>query len=336
MSKLLTISIPTYNGSKTISRMLDILLPQCDERVEVIICDNASTDGTGEIIEKYLRDYPFVQYIKSERNIGPDSNFIRCMTIAKGKYTLLLSDDDILMEESLSVILRFLEEHDEMGLVYLNAVSFYEEYLDTRHCTILQRAVYDGSMFVTGDKKTFMKYAGRMWGFLSCFICLTKAIRAIDDLEEYKKTNWIQSYIHVLCSEYGSRMLGVIARPVIAAGIYNIVSNLDSAQVDGVNYRKMLDFAIGHGFNKKQLDKLFLWRICFISKRAVIKEKAMGINKTNTRVLFQCTKKYPAAWFKLYPFIFAPRWGCRFAVKINEKKKYREMLVVNRSGDVIG
>ena len=41
--KLLTIAIPTYNGANTISNMLEILLPQCDERVEILISDNAST-----------------------------------------------------------------------------------------------------------------------------------------------------------------------------------------------------------------------------------------------------------------------------------------------------
>ena len=47
--KLLTIAIPTYNGEKTISNMLDILLPQClkyIDKIEVFISDNASTDDT--------------------------------------------------------------------------------------------------------------------------------------------------------------------------------------------------------------------------------------------------------------------------------------------------
>lgn len=336
MSKLLTISVPTYNGSRTINNMLDRLLPQCDDRVEVLICDNASTDNTGEIIEDYVMQYPFVKHIRNERNIGPDSNFILCMTKATGKYTLLLSDDDILVENSLSIILYFLEKNDDMGLVYLNAVGFHEKYVDVDHCERYQRAIYDDSMFATKNKKKFMGYAGRMWGFLSCFICLTDAIKSIDNTEQFKKTNWLQSYIHILCANYGSGNLGVIAKPVLAAGIYSIISNFDSAQVDGVNYRKMLDFAVEHGFDKKQLDRLFVWRICFISKRAVIKEKAAGIKKTNIKTLFECTKKYPAAWLKLYPFIYAPSWMCKLAVRMNEKKKYTEELHVNRSGDVIG
>lgn len=336
MSKILTIAVPTYNGSGTIKNMLDILLPQCDDRVEVMICDNASTDDTENIILGYLKKYPFIRYIRNEKNIGPDSNFIKCMMSAAAKYTLLLSDDDILAENSLGYILDFLGKNEDMGLVYLNAAGFHEKYIDMEHCERYNRAIYDDRVFCTKDKREFMKYAGRMWGFLSCFVCLTKAVQSLKDTEKYKKTNWLQSYIHILCAEYGEKRLGVISKSVIGAGIYSIISNFDCAEVDGINYRKMLDFAVEHGFDKKQLDELFVWRICFISKRAVIKEKAAGIRKTNLRTLYECTKKYPSAWIKLYPFIIAPKWLCKAAVKINEKKKYTQSLHVNREGDVSG
>ena len=115
---LLTISIPTYNGSKTISKMLDVLLPQCDARVQVLISDNASTDNTKSVIESYRSIYPMIKYIRNDRNIGPDSNFLQCLELAEGKYTLLLSEDDILMENKLSLILSFLNKNESMSLVY--------------------------------------------------------------------------------------------------------------------------------------------------------------------------------------------------------------------------
>ncbi len=336
MPKLLTISIPTYNGSRTIGKMLDILLPQCDERVEVIICDNASKDNTGEIIEKYVKGYPLIQHIRNEKNIGPDSNFLLCMHKAHGKYTLLLSDDDILIEGSMSILLDFLEKSPDLSLIYLNAVGFHEKYNGADSCEKYQRAVYDDSLFVTKDKKKFMDYAGRMWGFLSCFVCLTDAIRSIDNTEKYKGTNWLQSYIHILCADYGEKNLGVIAIPLIGAGIYSIITSTDAARVDGDNYRKMLDFAVQHGFDKDQLDALFIWRVCYISKRNVIKEKAAGAKNTDIKKLMKITRKYPEAWIKLYPFLLAPKWLCKIAVNINSKRKYSEELHESRVGDIIG
>jgi glycosyltransferase involved in cell wall biosynthesis len=334
--KILTISIPTYNGSSTIGDMLSILLPQCDDRVEILICNNCSTDNTDKIIEDYIIKYPFIRYIENKRNIGPDSNFLLCMEEAGGKYTLLLSDDDILVENSLKNLLDFLEQNEDLSLVYLNAVGFYEKYGGIGKCKKYNRAIYDNKNFVTNDKFLFMKYAGRMWGFLSCFICLTEAFRSIENTDQFKKTNWLQSYIHILCSEYGNKRLGVVGNITIAAGIYSIVSNFDSSQVDGVNYRKMLDFAISHGFDKKQLDDLFVWRICFVAKRAVVKERASGILKTDIKKLIKCTYKYPKAWVNLYPFIIAPRWLCKMAVKFNGRKKYSKKLQLNREGDIVG
>jgi len=336
--KLLTIAIPTYNGEKTISNMLDILLPQClkyIDKIEVFISDNASTDDTANIINDYCKKYPFLSYVRNNKNIGPDSNFLQCMQIAKGKYTLLLSDDDILMEDKLDIILDFLENND-LSLVYLNAKGFHEKYIDEQHTIYYQRAIYDNRCFTTNDKIEFMKYAGRMWGFLSCFICLTEAFRKIESLEKYKGTNWLQSYIHILCSCYEGKKLGVISIPCIGAGIYSIVSNFDSSRVDGDTYRKMLDFAVMHGFDKKQLDRLFIWRVCFISKRSVIKERASGITKTDVHNLFRLTRKYPYAWINLYPFLIMPKWICKSIVRANEHRKYSESLHVNRDGDVIG
>ena len=130
---LLTIAIPTYNGAKTINRMLSLLLPQCDDRVEILVVDNASTDNTSEIVNEAVKDYTFVQYIRNERNIGPDSNFLKCMNLAQGKYTFLLSDDDVLMEGKLKYILELLAK-EEISLVYLNAKGFYETYIDEQHC----------------------------------------------------------------------------------------------------------------------------------------------------------------------------------------------------------
>mgnify|MGYP002436757548 len=49
---VLTIAIPIYNGERTIKNMLDILMPQCNEKIEVLVSDNCSTDSTPNIIKE--------------------------------------------------------------------------------------------------------------------------------------------------------------------------------------------------------------------------------------------------------------------------------------------
>lgn len=334
---LLTIAIPTYNGAKTISKVLDILLPQCTKEVQLIISDNHSTDNTSDVVNSYLQKYQEIKYVKNKKNIGPDSNFLQCMELAEGRYTLLLSDDDIIFEGKLKVILDFLRANRDLSLVYLNAKGFHECYETEDKCEFYNGAIYDGRIFITKNNRTFMTYAGRMWGFLSCFVCLTEAYKSLPSMEYYKGSNWLQSYMHILCSQYGNKKFGVIAEPCIGAGIYSIVSNYDSGRVDGLSYKQMLHFAVEHGFDKKQLTNLFIWRICFLFKRALIKERASGIKKSKIANVFKCTWMYPAVWIKLYPFFLMPPFLCRIVVYINSKKKgYTKKTELNRQGDVIG
>ena len=318
---ILTIAVPTYNGSKTIEDMLDILLPQVDERIEVLISDNCSTDSIPQIIKKYKESYPQIRYIRNKTNIGPDANFLNALNMAQGKYVLLLSDDDILIEKSLVNILDFLENNQDLTLVYLHTVGFHNKYTGVENCIRPGREVEKN--ICTKDKKAFMEYAGFYWGFMSSFICSKACVDRINNPEDFFGTYWLQSYIHILCSADNEAKLGVVKGPCIAAGAYINLANFDTSLVDGVYYRKMLDFAVEKaGYDKKQLDELYINRLCILGKRAVIKEKAAGIRKTNVKRLFDCTKKYPKAWIRLYPCLIIPAPICK--VVITSYRKFRK------------
>ncbi len=331
---LLTIAIPTFNGSGTIKYMLDLLLFQYDPRIEILISDNCSTDDTPQIIAEYVKNHPFIIYIRNERNIGADANFLQCMKMANGKYTHLLSDDDVLIENSLSKILNFLEIHNDLSLVYLYTIGFRGYYNGVENCSRPSeepmRDIY------TEDKKLFMKYAGYYWGFMSSFIISTDNFMKIDNPEKYYGTYWLQSYIHILCCSSSNAKLGVVKGPCLGAGIYVNVSNLDCAEVDGLNYRKMLNFAISKGgFDRVQLDNLYIWRICFLGSHTIIKERAAGIKRTNISNLIKYTYKFPKAWFKLYPAMLIPSFICKIAMK--RYRKFRKMpsnVELNRVGDI--
>ncbi len=71
----------------------------------------------------------------------------------------------------------------------------------------------------------------------------------------------------------------------IAAGVYITQSNYDTSFVDGISYKRMLDFAVQYGFDKKQLDKLYIDRICLLASHGIIKEKATGNKKINKKQL---------------------------------------------------
>ncbi|MCD7890145.1 MAG: glycosyltransferase [Oscillospiraceae bacterium] len=329
---LLTIAIPTYNGAKTIRNMLDIMLPQCTDEVEVLVSDNGSTDDTPSIVGEYRIKYPFIKYHRNKENIGADGNFLECMRLAKGKYIFLLSDDDILVENSLQRILEFLESSPDMGLVYLSSTNFWVHYDGIEYC--INPIEITEKNICTQDKKLFMSYAKHYWGFLSSFILNKSRFEQIINPEQFYGTYWLQSYIHILCSAGNETYLGIVGDICIAAGVYVTQSNFDIGFVDGVSYKRMLDFAVQQGYDEKQLQKWFVDRICLLAGHGIIKEKANGNIKTDKKKLFKCTYMYLKCWALIYPKFLMPGFVCRAVMKLYRKLKNATLSdSVNRDGD---
>lgn len=91
----ITIGISTYNRvDGTFPAALRSALDQDYGDLEVLVCDNASEDGTRAFMEE--QGDPRLQYHRHETNIGPNANFNACLELARGSYFLLLHDDDLL------------------------------------------------------------------------------------------------------------------------------------------------------------------------------------------------------------------------------------------------
>ena len=81
-------------------------------RVEVIVVDNASTDGSTEL----LRDsFPWVRAICNSQNVGFARANNQAITQAKGKYVLLLNPDTVVAEDTFDRCFAFMETHPEAG-----------------------------------------------------------------------------------------------------------------------------------------------------------------------------------------------------------------------------
>ena len=74
----LSIGLPVYNGENYLAESLDALLGQSYEDFELIISDNASTDGTADICRRYGKQDSRIRYIRQPRNIGlaPNHNVV--------------------------------------------------------------------------------------------------------------------------------------------------------------------------------------------------------------------------------------------------------------------
>lgn len=119
MQKLLTIAIPVFNGSSTLSETIDSVISQ-NEDINILISDNASTDETSTIAIEYVAKHDNVYYSRNEENVGYDRNFEICFQKSDTDFVWLLGDDDIVRPGAISKVLGTLEQHDNLGFMYVN------------------------------------------------------------------------------------------------------------------------------------------------------------------------------------------------------------------------
>lgn len=98
-SPLVTIAIPTYNRCGTLGAAIDSALAQAFDRFEVLVCDNASIDGTDALLAGYAD--PRLRVVRQPQNIGLVGNWNACLAQARGDLLLVLSDDDGLVPTAL-------------------------------------------------------------------------------------------------------------------------------------------------------------------------------------------------------------------------------------------
>lgn len=125
---LVSVGIPVYNGAKYIAQALDSVLAQDYPNLEIVISDNASTDGTRAICKKYARKDPRIQYRRNPQNLGASANFKKAVRLATGDYfTWLAADDVLLQSDYLSTLVTYLDENPDVVLCGSAVEVFVEE-----------------------------------------------------------------------------------------------------------------------------------------------------------------------------------------------------------------
>lgn len=92
--ELVSVTIVTYNSSRFIGRCLDSVLAQKYPRVEVIVVDNASTDGTREVLERF---YGRCRIVYNSENVGFAAAQNQAIRMAAGDWILTLNPDMLLL-----------------------------------------------------------------------------------------------------------------------------------------------------------------------------------------------------------------------------------------------
>src|SRR3954454_13625589 len=82
----LTIGLPVHNGERYLEESLTALMKQTFSDFELIISDNASTDGTEAICRRHADQDPRIRYIRQSHNLGAADNHNLLVPLARGEY----------------------------------------------------------------------------------------------------------------------------------------------------------------------------------------------------------------------------------------------------------
>jgi glycosyltransferase involved in cell wall biosynthesis len=126
-SSILTVGLPVYNREKFLRQSLDSLLGQTFTDFDLVISDNASTDGTEDICREYARRDGRIRYYRNPSNIGAPRNFNRTFEISSTKYFKWATSDDLCGARFLELALEVLERDPTVVLCYAKSRTIAED-----------------------------------------------------------------------------------------------------------------------------------------------------------------------------------------------------------------
>jgi glycosyltransferase involved in cell wall biosynthesis len=113
-----SLALPVYNGEKFIADAIQSILAQDYKNFELIITDNASTDGTERICRDFAASDQRVRYVRNERNFGAGPNYNLGFELSRGKYFKWCACDDRITENFVSACVASLERNQDAVLAY--------------------------------------------------------------------------------------------------------------------------------------------------------------------------------------------------------------------------
>nr|WP_281372859.1 glycosyltransferase family 2 protein [Kineococcus aurantiacus] len=106
---MVSVGVPVHNGEAYLEQTLTALLDQTLDDFELVVCDNASTDRTPEIVEKFAAGDERVRSVRNPVNIGLARNFNRAFQLARGRYFRWAMADDLVDPTNLADCVAALE-----------------------------------------------------------------------------------------------------------------------------------------------------------------------------------------------------------------------------------
>lgn len=309
---LLSICIPTYNRAPLLQQALESILAQAEpamrDALEIVISDNASTDGTDSVVAALrAKSLVEIKYFKNMDNVGFDGNCLKAVERATGQYVWLLGSDDLLSSNALPFLLKELGRKEAVDIYLSEKEDFL---LLPDHPMRFRRFMkYPGEITFDFRRKgaldSYFKQNKKLIAYLN-YISTVVFKRAgwlgVEDKESYIGSGYVHLYV------FWSMLWGK------APGIMKYLP------VPLVNRRWGNDGSVDPEMRLTQDVKMYRWiaEKVFTNSRHIYLIDDMVIRNDGFSWAVRAKLKSPQRfWFVILPFMFKYYWGhILFWVKI--------------------
>lgn len=119
--------MPIYDAQKFLAAAIEAILDQTFSDLELIICDNASTDDSPAICQRYAAADSRVRFLRNPVNLGANPNYRRVASEARGEYFKWASSNDLVDRDYIECCVGRLDETPDAVLAFGQTVLFQHD-----------------------------------------------------------------------------------------------------------------------------------------------------------------------------------------------------------------
>lgn len=241
LKERLEIILVTYNRKIFLKKTLEKLFSESSpvKNLSITVLDNASDDGTGELIDEYCLKYPNITHIIHNHNIGGNANIARAFEIAKKEYVWVLCDDDIYDWSNFREVEKAIEDSHDVIVTALHNIRNPQNMSDIIfQLTFLPAGIYKTALI---NVDVMRNVYDNICNFMPH---LPVAIYAANNAKDFY----------------------ILSKPIVKNGYEEALKNGEETA----------DISSVRGNNKSELYPVIrnsCWYICYIKSLALLKDK---------------------------------------------------------------
>jgi glycosyltransferase involved in cell wall biosynthesis len=247
---LLTIAVPTFNRAHylaaNLAQLKNEMLGVKSGTVEILVCDNCSSDDTPGVIAAARSSGLAFSYFRHDSNIGSDANIAYCFNRASGDHVLILGDDDLLVDGVLVKICRLLERL-EVGVLSFRAYGYERDFREE------QPSPSEIEELITSDRDIFILKLGVYATLISANVIAKHLIPNID-ARQFCGTKLVQTHL-VYAAALAGKQNAYINDYWVACKRGNS-GDYSFSKVFVENYMEILEDLTKRGISPKAVEKL--------------------------------------------------------------------------------